>query len=104
MPLTKAFKDTVRERAQKDKKFRTALLQEAIDEFLNGDYGTAKILLRNYVKAAMTFEELAEEVNLNNKSIQRMLSSSGNPTSENLFAMIHAIQRIEGITFETKIH
>lgn len=104
MALTRSFKETVQARAQTDRKFRESLLQEAINEFFCGDFDTAKILLRNYVNAAISFEKLAIETDLSGKSIQRMLGPSGNPTSENFFAMLHAIQRIEGITLETKIH
>ena len=103
MALTKQFRETIYERAQKDEKFRMALLQEALDEFLSGDFDTAKILLRNYVNSSITFETLSKETNKNDKSLQRMLSADGNPTSENFFAMLHAIQKIENITFYTKI-
>jgi DNA-binding phage protein len=104
MALTRKFKETVQERAKADSKFRKAMLQEAVNEFLGGDFNIAKSILRNYINASVSFEAIAREINKNDKSVQRMLSPSGNPTSENLFAMLHAIQKLEGITLETKIH
>ena len=62
------------------------------------------MLLRDYVNAAISFEILASETDKNNKSLQRMLSAEGNPTTENFFAMLHAIQKIEGVSIEAKIH
>lgn len=103
MALTKKFRETIYDRAQKDEKFRIALLQEALDEFLSGDFETAKILLRNYVNSSITFEQLSKETHKNDKSLQRMLSPDGNPTSENLFSMFHAIQKIENVTFSARI-
>ena len=103
MALTKKFRETVYNRAQKNEKFRIALLQEALNEFLSGDFKTAKILLRNYVNASITFEKLSEETKKNDKSLQRMLSADGNPTSENLLTILYAIQKIEHITFSAKV-
>lgn len=49
MPLTHDFKETVRARAQRDPKFRQALLREAVECILNGDLDTGTAVLRDYV-------------------------------------------------------
>lgn len=36
MPLTHDFKETIRARAQREPKFRQALLCEAVESYLNG--------------------------------------------------------------------
>ena len=48
MALTKDFRETVRERLQRDPKARKALLVEAIECLLAGDVDTGKAVLRNY--------------------------------------------------------
>jgi DNA-binding phage protein len=103
MVLTKHFKETIYNRAQKDEKFRKALLQEAMNEFLSGDFNVAKILLKEYINSSVTFQRLSQETQKNDKSLQRMLSPQGNPTTENFFSMLHAIQKIENITLSARI-
>ena len=51
MALPRDFKLTVAARAQRDPKFRQALLTEAITAYLAGDTMTGKAVLRDLVKA-----------------------------------------------------
>lgn len=44
MPLTRSFRETVQARAQRDVKFRQALLSEAIQALLDGDLEGARSL------------------------------------------------------------
>jgi len=103
MALTKAFKQSVLERAQRDPEFRKALLTEAINEFLSGDLEAAKSMLRDYVNASIAFDKLAKKLHKNDKSLQRMLGPQGNPTTSNFCALLQAIQSVEGITLEARI-
>lgn len=102
MALTRKFKDTVAKRAEQDPEFKRELLRLAINEFLNGDLAVAKTLLRDYINASSQFEEIAQAMNKNSKSIQRMLGPQGNPTAENLTNLFKALQKIEGVKFEAK--
>ncbi len=102
MPLTREFRASVRARAQSDSRYRAAMLTEAINELLAGDLGTGRAMLRDYVNAALSFERLAEATGLPAKSLQRMLGPKGNPTAENLFAVIKALQDAENITLAVK--
>lgn len=103
MALTRSFKDTIQARAQSDPAFRLALLEESLNELLAGDLNTAKALLRDYVNAGISFEELSKRTKINDKSLQRMLSEKGNPTTANLCAVLHAIQEIEGVEIGVRI-
>jgi DNA-binding phage protein len=96
MALTKNFKDMVQARALRSAKFRRGLLTEAIESLLAGDLETGKSLLRDYINATIGFEKLAAETRMDPKNIMRSLSTKGNPTSRNLFAIIHTLQRREG--------
>lgn len=97
MVLTRAFKNTIRDRAQKDSDFRKALLIEAVNSLLADELDVAKSLLKDYINASILFEPLAERVHKNSKSLQRMFGSKGNPTAKSLFSIIHVLQEAEGI-------
>jgi hypothetical protein len=47
------FRKTIRERAQREPRFRRALLREAIELMLSGDEKTGRAILRNYINAAV---------------------------------------------------
>ena len=93
MALTRDFKETVAARVQTDPAFAQALLDEAIDLFVNGDAESSKLILRDLVNSTVGFEALAEEVHKPAKSLHRMLSQQGNPTMSNISAVFAAVKR-----------
>ena len=97
MALTRAFRETVKDRASRDPEFRIGLLQEAVETLILGDLEAGKILLRDYVNSTMGFEALARSTHKNPKSLMRMLSAEGNPRAENLLSLIAELQKNEGI-------
>lgn len=103
MALTRDFKETVAARAQKDPKFVRALLDEAVNLFVNGEADTAKLILRDLVNATVGFETLAQEIGKPAKSLHRMLSVAGNPTMENISAIFAATQKQLGLEVRTKV-
>lgn len=102
MPLTRDFKETVRERAQADAGFRVALLQEAADCFLSGDVATGKAVLRDYVHATVGFDAVAKATRKSPKSLMRMLGPDGNPQASNLFAIFRFLQAKEKVQLTVK--
>ena len=103
MSLTKDFRETVRDRAQREPAFRRALLQEAVEQMLAGDVETGKSLIRNYINATVGFQALAQTVHTPPPSLMRMFGPKGNPSASNLFGVIAALQAQEGINFALKI-
>lgn len=101
--LTREFRETVLARAQRDTRFRRALLAEAINELLAGNLTAGKALLRDYINATLGFERLGSEVGRPPKSLQRMLGPSGNPTAENLIAILKALQAHEEVTITVRL-
>ena len=97
MPLTRAFRITIMERAARDARFRQRLLIEAINQLLTGDLAAGKAMLRDYVNATISFDQLARKLKKSSKSLHRMLGSQGNPTAENLFAIIKVLQAHERV-------
>jgi DNA-binding phage protein len=102
MPLTRAFKDTVKARAAHDARFRDALLAEGIDALLAGDLETGKAMLRDYINATVGFEKLAEETGTPTKSLMRMFGPRGNPNARNLFSVLHQLQNSSGISLRVR--
>ncbi len=97
MALTKNFKDTIKERAQRDPEFRKGLLSESIECLLSGDVATGKTLLKDYINSTIGFEDLAKITSKSSKSLIRMFGPKGNPQSNNLFNIIGILQEKEGV-------
>jgi DNA-binding phage protein len=93
MALTRDFKETILARARRDARFRQALFTEAINAYLAGDTATGKAILRDLVNATVGFEGLAEAINKPSKSLHRMLAPHGNPSTENFFDIVSALQK-----------
>jgi DNA-binding phage protein len=103
MALTRDFRETIRDRAQREPSFRHALLREALQLINSGDFSTGRSILRNYINATIGFPKLARATKISSPSLQRMFGPSGNPSAQNLFGVIAALQKAEGITFELQI-
>ncbi len=102
MALTKDFRETIQARAQRDPTFRKALLQEGVEHLLASDLDIGKAVLRDYINAAIGFEELAGVFGKSSKSLMRMFGPKGNPQAGNLFAVIGYLQEHEGIHLAVK--
>ncbi|RLB37096.1 MAG: transcriptional regulator [Deltaproteobacteria bacterium] len=97
MPLTRDFKATVRDRARTDPEFRGALLVEAAQALIDGEPDVTKAVLRDYIKATVGFDQLSLKVRIPKKSIMRMMSKSGNPTTKNMTLILSYLNRREGL-------
>jgi len=103
MPLTHDFKETIRARAQREPKFRQALLREAVESYLTGDLETGKAVLRDYVNATIGFQALEEQTDIPIKSLMRMLGPKGSPSAANLSSILTVLQKSEGVHFELSL-
>jgi DNA-binding phage protein len=102
MALTRDFKTTVNERAARDPAFACALLNEAISLLVNGEPKTARLILRDLVNNTVGFEELAIKIAKPSKSLHRMLSARGNPTMDNLTAIVDVLRQTLQVSIEVK--
>ena len=100
MTLTRDFKETIVARVQRDPAFARALFDEAATLFLNGEPRTARLILRDLVNATVGFEELAVATGRPAKSLRRMLSENGNPSMDNLAAILRAVRKRLGVELE----
>jgi len=102
MALTKAFRETVYRRAQRDAAFRRALLTEAVNAYLSGDEATGKAVLRDVINATIGFERLAADLRKPSKSLHRMLGPGGNPSTANFFRILQVLQKRAGVRLSVK--
>lgn len=102
MALTRDFRETIRDRAQQEPKFRKALLGEAIELMLSGDEKTGRAILRNYINATVGFQKLEEVTSIPATSLMRMFGPQGNPSAKNLFGVLAHLQAQEGVNFELR--
>ena len=93
MALTREYRETVIERLQNDRAFTAAIFAEAISAFVEGDQLTTLSILRDLVHARISFKTLAETTGFDEKALHRMLSRRGNPTTQNLSTLLHAIEQ-----------
>lgn len=103
MPLTRDFRETVKNRAERDEKFRNGLLAEALEAVVRGELDVAKILLRDYINATEGFKSVGEALGKSPKSLMRMLGPTGNPNARNLFGVTRYLQKNAGVTFRVTL-
>ncbi len=92
MPLTPKFRTTILNRAGNDPAFRRQMLTEAVNELLAGDLDAGKAMLRDYINATITFQQLAKKLKKSDKSVHRMLGPRGNPRADNILEIIKILQ------------
>jgi len=102
MALTRDFNQTVVARARRDPAFAKGMLDEAATLFLNGEPEVARLILRDLVNATIGFEKLATETARPSKSLHRMLSKSGNPSMDNLAAIINVLRKKLRVDLEAR--
>lgn len=100
--LTRDFRQTIVERVRRDPEFAKALLDEAATLFLNGEGEAARLVLRELVKAMVGFEAFAAKVREPTKSLHRMLSKNGNPTMDNLAAILGVVRTDLGVEMKAR--
>ncbi|MGA2807042.1 MAG: transcriptional regulator [Terracidiphilus sp.] len=101
MPLTRSFRETIKEQlASLD--FRREFLREAVANMVAGDLDAAKAVLREYINGTIGFIALGDALSKSPKSLMRMLSQEGNPQARNLFEIVVWLQKIDGTVLEVR--
>lgn len=96
MALTREFKDTVMELC-KDPEYRKALLLEALESYLEGDFSVGNAMLRDYLNGSKSFGEVALLLQVQESGLRRMVGPAGNPTSKNLFRIFKICRQRENM-------
>lgn len=98
MALTTDFTKSVLAGVQAYAKFCDALLKEGIETMLAGDADPGRVILRDYLKATVGFEQLGVEIGSFLKSLIFVSGPTGNPQARNLFSAISHLQRHARLT------
>ena len=69
---------------------------------IEGDVGTARIVLRDFINATVGFPSLAKATGIPPKSLMRMFGPSGNPTAANLSEVLRVLQKKTGVQLEVR--
>ncbi|MBY0246551.1 MAG: transcriptional regulator [Nitrospiraceae bacterium] len=93
MGLTREFRNTIAARVERAPRFLEALFTEALNAYFAGDTAVGKAILRDLVNATVGFEELALTLKKPSKSLHRMLAPRGNPSTDNFFSIVNALQK-----------
>lgn len=96
MALTRSFRETVAKRAKDDPAFRAALVEEAMQNLVEGEVEVALGQIRDVVNATVGFDALAAETGIGKTSLMRMLRREGNPRADNLGGILKALGRHTG--------
>jgi hypothetical protein len=99
MPLTHDFKETIRARAQRDAKFRQALLREAVERILNGELDAGKAVLRYCVNATVGFQNLQKDTDIPAKSLIAYAKRQRKPFGRELFNRPRRATKDRGCSF-----
>lgn len=100
MALTRDFRQTVLEAAQKDPAYRRGLLTRGFTlthSAREEDRVVGRSLLRDYINATIGFQALAKELDKKPQSLMRMLSPTGNPRLSNFAELVDYLHEYEGI-------
>lgn len=89
-------------RVRREPHFAKSLLEEAAMLFFNGEPEVARLLLRDLVNATVGFEALATATGKPAKSLHRMLSKNGNPTMDNLAAVLAVVRQELGVEIKAR--
>ena len=78
------------------------LLKEVVECLLQNTSRQKTVTKRDITNCTIGFQTLARETGIMEKSLMRMLSVKGNPQAKNLFAIIDALQRLNGFQLEVR--
>ena len=100
---TRDFKETFRERAREEPEFREELLKSAVRCMLNGEVEVGRIMLRDFVVAAIGIDELSQKIGKSRESLEEVLSDGSDPREDDLLGIIAALAEHEDIELDVQV-
>lgn len=94
--------ELVQARVGREEAFADALLEQAVQEMIAGDFDVARSLIRDVIKGSIGYAELSRRTGTPEKSLVRMFGPSGNPTAANMFNVLAQLQRHSGVSLQVK--
>ena len=100
--VTGSEADALRAEYQAGRDLAQALLGETMQVLLDGNLEEGRSALRSCINATIGFEKLGAALGRSPKSLMRMFGPSGNPTAENLLAVIGVLQEKTGVRLQVR--
>jgi len=97
MPTT-PYQASMKAMVARNPHMATEMFEDAINALFAGELDEGRLLLRQYINATIGFGELARRTGKADKNLMRALGQSGSPTAANLFQIIQACMKAEGVT------
>ncbi len=101
-PLTRDFRITLHARIKRSPNFRKELLKVMVECLLQGDVGTGRAMLYDYIMATIGFQKLGKLISKSPDSLMQMFSSNDALDTHTLFAVLHCLQQQAGLQLEVK--
>jgi hypothetical protein len=93
--------DLIVEALSDNRDLRIQHLKDALSCLMNNDMRTGLLMLRNIVNATCGFSAIGKALDQKDpKSVMRMLSNTGNPTTENIFRIFKFLLEQENCYWE----
>jgi DNA-binding phage protein len=101
--LTRPFNELVEDSIRRDPAYARALLAEAAQCFLDGEFPVARELIRKVITGSIGYAELSRRTGTPEKSLVRMFGPAGNPTGENITSVFTQLQRAGGVNLKVSV-
>ena len=101
-PLTRDFRITLHARIKRSPNFRKELLKVMVECLLQGDVGTGRAMLYDYIKATIGFQKLGKLIAKSPDNLMQMFTSEDSLDAHTLFAVIHCLQQQAGLQLKVK--
>lgn len=82
---------------------RQHLFLQILEALFTGQEDLVKLLMRDLINGSIGFESLANKIGVPSKSLHRMLSKNGNPTSKNLLLILRELRKADGFEIQVQV-
>ncbi len=100
--LTRPSWKTLQERIKREPAFGAELLNVMFECLLEGEVGTGRAMLQEYIDATIGFQKLGKLISKSPDSLMQMFTSEESLDAHTLFAVIHCLQQQAGLQLKVK--
>ena len=104
MTLGRNHIETMRDRAQIDRRYRELRLEDTVDMLLSGETDVGLLSLHHHIYCTVGFERLGKLMGKSPDEIKAMLlPADADPPASAVFEMIGLLREDEGVEFEVSV-
>ena len=101
-PLTRPSWKTLQERIEREPAFGAELLNVMFECLLEGEVGTGRVMLYDYIRATIGFQKLGKLIAKSPDNLIQMFTSEDSLDAHTLFDVIHCLQQQTGLQLKVK--